>query len=571
VTPTPGTPDDTHRSGSATRLRVAALVLVAVGLMLRTWQYSADLSLWLDEIAVARNVIERPLGRLLFAPLDYDQTAPKGFLLAEAVAVSLAGPSEYALRAWPWLASMASVVLFWRLAMRALPAFGGVAALLCFATAAPLIRQSGEVKQYGTDVAVAILLMLLALPGESPRPRDLAAGMLGGLAVWFSQPATIVALALAGVLVLDAFGRDGGRGLGECRWRVGLWVGNAVLAAGAALATMTPETSAYMKRYWAGGFPHLSVSAWVQSRWPWVPLREMFGDGVPAFQNTLFYPVAWLYAGLAVTGLALLARRRRIGWVVVAPVVATALAALAQQYPFRDRVILFLLPSLLLGFAAALEAALLQLARLHRVAGLAVGVPLLAGVVVPIVRMPPPYNFGDIKPVMSALRDAGTLTTAIYVHANGGTPFDYYAPRFGFEDGAYDLGTCHFASGSGRDFLAELDRYRGAADLWVVIAHMTPGVIGQRDDLLRYLDTIGTRRRTIAVPSRMMGGDRLPAEAFQYDLSDRRRLEAASADTFELRGAYVRPRQTCEEGPIRASTVDRRPPARRAAMPPGSR
>jgi hypothetical protein len=88
---------------------------------------------------------------------------------------------------------------------------------------------------------------------------------------------------------------------------------------------------------------------------------------------------------------------------------------------------------------------------------------------------------------------------------------------------------------------------------------MTPGVIGQHDDLLRYLDTIGTRRRTVTVPSRMMGGNRLPVEAFQYDLSDRRLLDAASADTFELRGRYTRARQVCEEGPIRASTVDRYP------------
>jgi hypothetical protein len=57
----------------------------------------------------------------------------------------------------------------------------------------------------------------------------------------------------------------------------------------------------------------------------------------------------------------------------------------------------------------------------------------------------------------------------------------------------------------------------------------------------------------------MMGGNRLPAEAFQYDLSDPRRLEAARADTFELRGGYTRTRQACEEGPIRASTIDRRP------------
>lgn len=551
-------------SASPVVLRTVALVLVAAAMLLRTWQYGADVALWLDEIAIARNVLERPLVPLLVEPLDYDQTAPKGFLLAEFIVTSLAGPSEYAFRFWPWLASLASVVLFWRLSTRVLPGPGAVAALFCFALAAPLIRQAGEVKQYSTDIAAALLLMLLGLRAVGSRRRDLVAGVLGALSIWCSQPAAIVAAAVAGVLLGHAWRRGGWRSVADCRWRVGLWTGSAVVAAGVALATMAPATSAYMKRYWAGGFPPLSVAAFVQSGWPWVPLREMFGDGVPAFQNTLFYPAAWLYAGLSVAGLALLARRGGAGWVVVAPVIFTAAAAVAQQYPFRDRVILFLLPSLLLGFGAALELVWRQVARLRRLAALVVVAPLLAGVVVPIVRTPPPYNFGDIKPVMAVLRDAATPATAIYVHANAGTSFDYYAPQFGIDRSAYDLGTCHFASGNGRDLLAELDRYRGAADLWVVIAHMTPGVIGQRGDLLRYLDAIGTRRRTVTVPSRMLGGNRLPAEAFQYDLSDQRRLGAARAETFELRGAYVRTRQTCEEGPIRASTIDRhrRPPAR---------
>ena len=363
---------------------------------------------------------------------------------------------------------------------------------------------------------------------------------------------------IAGVLALDASIRGGWTAIAQCRWRVGLWMGSAAVSAGLAMSSMTPETSAYMKRYWAGGFPQLTAEGLLQAGWPWVPLRELFGHGAPAFQNTLFYPAAWLYASLAVVGLVLLARDRRTGWIVVAPVVATAAAAVAQQYPFRDRVILFLLPSLLLGFGAAVEVLVRQSARLHRLAGLIVAVPLLAGVVVPIVRTPPPYNFGDIKPIMSVLRDAVTPTTKIYVHANGGTPFDYYAPQFGWDRASFDLGTCQFASGLGREFLTELDRYRGAPDLWVVLAHMTPGIIGQRDDLLRYLDTIGKRRRTVTVASRMMGGNRLPVEAFHYDLSDPQRLEQTSADTFTLNGSYARTRRTCEDGPIRASTVDRR-------------
>ncbi len=452
---------------------------------------------------------------------------------------------------------MGSVVLFWRLASRVLPELGSLAALLAFAVAAPLIRQAGEVKQYSTDVAVAILLMLLALPDGTRRRRDVTAGVVGALAIWFSQPAMIVAVAVAGVLALDASIRGGWTAIAQCRWRVGLWMGSAAVSAGLAMSSMTPATSAYMKRYWGGGFPPLTAEGLLQAGWPWVPLRELFGNGAPGFQNTFFYPAAWLYASLAVVGLVLLARDRRTGWIVVAPVVATAAAAVAQQYPFRDRVILFLLPSLLLGFGAAVEVLVRQSARLHRLAGLIVAVPLLAGVVVPIVRTPPPYNFGDIKPIMSVLRDAATPTTKIYVHANGGTPFDYYAPQFGWDRASFDLGTCQFATGLGREFLTELDRYRGAPDLWVVLAHMTPGIIGQRDDLLRYLDTIGKRRRTVTVASRMMGGNRLPVEAFHYDLSDPQRLGQTSADTFTLNGSYARTRRTCEEGPIRASTIDR--------------
>ena len=108
-----------------------------------------------------------------------------------------------------------------------------------------------------------------------------------------------------------------------------------------------------MKGFWASGFPPLSPPTLLRSRWPWAPLYELFGSGPPAFQNSLFYPAAWLYTSLALVGLVLLVRRGREGWIVVAPFVATVAAALAQQYPFRDRVILFLLPSLFLGLGAA--------------------------------------------------------------------------------------------------------------------------------------------------------------------------------------------------------------------------
>ena len=97
-------------------IRLATWAAVFSGLCLRVWQYAAGTSLWLDELAVAQNVVTRPIGRLLLSPLAWDQVAPKGFLLAEKLAVALLGANEYALRLFPLACSVVALILFARVA-----------------------------------------------------------------------------------------------------------------------------------------------------------------------------------------------------------------------------------------------------------------------------------------------------------------------------------------------------------------------------------------------------------------------------------------------------------------------
>lgn len=148
------------------------LAIVIIGTGLRLWQYAANTSLWLDEIAVTRNVLDRPLWDLLTVPLAYDQVAPKGFLLAEKVAATVLGPNDYTLRLFPLICSLA-LVAFWRAAERVLDGLAALIAVALFAAAAPFVVFAAQVKQYSTDVAVAVLLLWLALDlearGVSPR------------------------------------------------------------------------------------------------------------------------------------------------------------------------------------------------------------------------------------------------------------------------------------------------------------------------------------------------------------------------------------------------------------------
>jgi predicted membrane-bound mannosyltransferase len=128
-----------------------------LGCLLRIVQYRLDRSLWMDEAYVSLNILHRSFAGLCRA-LDYHQGAPIGFLLLEKSAVRLWGGGEYVLRLFPLLAGIASVLLFYRLASKALPARAVPVAVGLFAISPSLIYYSSEVKQYSSDVAIALLL-----------------------------------------------------------------------------------------------------------------------------------------------------------------------------------------------------------------------------------------------------------------------------------------------------------------------------------------------------------------------------------------------------------------------------
>src|SRR5579862_2263507 len=104
----------------ATIVRVLLIALLTVAAGLRLWQYLANTSAWLDEIALARNILDRSLWSLLTTPLAYDQTAPKGFLLVEKIAILLFGRSDYVFRFFPLVSSLVALLAFWRIVERLL-------------------------------------------------------------------------------------------------------------------------------------------------------------------------------------------------------------------------------------------------------------------------------------------------------------------------------------------------------------------------------------------------------------------------------------------------------------------
>jgi hypothetical protein len=513
---------------------VLVIALVAVGAALRIWQYAANTSLWLDEIALAKGVLDFDLSHLLISQLPYDQVAPKGFLLVEKVAVLALGTNDYALRLFPFVFSLISLAVFGRLAIRMLDGAGSVAATLLFATAAPMVAFGAVVKQYSSDVCIAVLLWWLAYevvsrPVTATRARITA--LIGAILVWFSQPGVLMLVALGACLLWLAHS-SGGR-LRHTVLIVACWVPSALAAAVVGFASMSQTGREYVQRFWVGGFPPGSLSRELDTLWPWDQLRLLFGSGEGA-QAGLAYPLPILYALLSAIGLGILWRRNhKAAALLIAPLIVTLGAAVARQYPFSDRLIVFLVPSFLLAIGAAIDAVYRICARISKPLGAFIAVALLAPGVYPIAISPPPYRTEDVKPVLSYVRDRWQPSDSVYIYYGAAPATAFYAARYGFNRGDYAIGGCH--RGDSRRYLRELDTSRGRSRVWLLLTHSLP-YYREREDILSYLDAIGARRDELVVQSYAVGRNPRPVEAYLYDLSDAGRLANGAADSFPLTG-----------------------------------
>ena len=478
------------------RLSGLTLAFVVVGVALRAIQYLAGVSQWLDEILLSATVIARPLGALLTEPLPFAQAPPRGVLLAEKLAELAFGDSDAALRAFSFASSLAALLLFAGLARRLLRGMAQPAAVALFATAAPLISQAGQAKQYSSDVcaAVAVLWIAVELRARPPSARAaLGAGLAGVAAVFFSQAASVMLAAAACVLLIEAL-EDRAR-IPRLAAVVALW--GAGIAASTALitATVSSEHREYFLRYWAPGFPPRPLLQRETLLWPFRMLAGFFGSGGPA---SLCFPAPRAMLLLAAAGaIALIRGAPAVARLLLAPLAVALVAGFARVYPFQDRVILYLLPCLFLLLAAGMAWAAGLAGRLAGPLAPAALCVFLLAAAGGTLASPPPYRSEDLRPALAFLRDHRRPGDRVYVYYGALPQFHYYAARYGLGRGDFVDGACHRSDTPG--YWHDLEAFRGKGRFWLVMAHSVLRY-HEKEDLLRYLDAAGVRLDALVVP-----------------------------------------------------------------------
>ena len=468
-------------------------LIIGFGIILRIIPYLHNRSLWLDEALLALNILQKPFA-LLAGPLDYQQMAPVGFLFIEKFLILNFGESEYALRAFPLLAGILSLFLFYGVARRMLTRRGLVIGLGLFAISEPLLRYSSELKQYSSDVTIALSICLLGLICIEKESRFVFALFLfsitGAILVWLSHPA-IFSLAGVGVaLTLYC--------LNIRKWQHGAWL---VLPAGFWLGSfalnyfmvhLDVSQNSKMVEAWSGSTAFMPLTPFSVESLMWYP---------KAFFSMFLYPGGLAFYGLAafcfiIGWVSVFFEKRYACYVVTFPIFFTLLASGLHLYPFRGRLILFLVPVMMMVIGEGVD----RMMTVTKSTGRFVGVSLCALLfLVPVEKafftLLNPDRIGqieDVRPVMTYLRQHYREGDKVYLYHSSEPAFMYYAKRVGLEKVHYQRGVN--SKNNWDRYIDELSGLRGNDRVWMVFSHVHKNHgVDEEKFFLHVLNGLGTQ------------------------------------------------------------------------------
>lgn len=515
----PSSPEPLHIDLSLVLLASA----VALGVALRAWQFFANPSLWLDELAITNNIISRGPIELLTRPLEYLQVAPAGFLLVEKLDTMLFGTGEQALRLFSFVTGIAAVGATALVSVELAGRRWAWLPTLIVALSWSLIFQSAQVKPYSGNLLLCLLFVLIGLRAmRATEPPHLAwPAVLGALAPWFSFPA-LFAMGGAALSLLLADRRTTGRLLRPPLLAMfALWAVSG-LASLAEAAALSPEsTDVFMKASWSIGFPPIPPRSLADMMWPVGIVTEVLRllGGYPAFVPL----VLLVFVGMV----SLAVHERRLAFPVLIPIAAAGLAATLRLYPLEGRLAFWTAPLVSIFLVLGGKWLLDVLPRRMTTRLSPVALPLLA--LFPaamLVRTPPPITNEDIRPGLQRLAAEVEPQDAIYVFYGAWQAWQYYADRLDLPRENSVMGSCSRAD-RGRA-LDEVQRLGAARRMWVVLSPVaTP--VRDRDMFVRFLTGSGAQlvEETRRPP---LGASRF-SSVMLFDLQHAT-LDGASADSL---------------------------------------
>lgn len=324
--------------------------IAATGIGFRLVVYLYARCLWLDEAAIALNIIRRDYGSLL-ERLDYTQVCPPLFLLISKLTYECWGSLEYSFRFLPLLAGCLTLLLLRKLVLETSPNLAGLLALSLYAFGVQHVDWATTFKQYATDqLCVASVLFTAWYWDEiSPAKRYWAAAVLPAI-IWLSY---VSSFALVGLVLVAGASLFRSRDRSTAGALITLLVSVFLSASSLYLASARYSIGhSKMVSVWRDGFTGSEPALWLIGR-----VFDLFGTGAGI-------PIApALFAAISVLGVCQVVRSGRTPIAILAggTLVSAVAACLLRVYPmtggrlsaYWGPIVIVLLAN---GFEAAREA-----------------------------------------------------------------------------------------------------------------------------------------------------------------------------------------------------------------------
>lgn len=468
--------------------------IVVLGIVLRLRQYLVNRSFWADEASLAVNLANRSFSELLQI-LDYQQAAPIGFLYIEKTLVTVFGNHDFVLRLFPLFAGILSTYLIYRIARTHLGNVGLFAVLL-FAISWGLVYYSSELKQYSSDVMVALLLIFLAgncVRGNTQVKDFLILGVIGSVVIWISHPSVFILAGIGFVLVFEKIFHPK---FVPFTWILGLgsgWIISFGLEYFVSLRNIV--TNGVLIDYWQKAY--MPIPPWSDPGWFLKVYRSFLSTGFHThWSMSLIFNVLVLVGSLS-----LLVRERSLAMMLILPVFVTLILSGFKRYPFMHRFLLFLLPFAMLLMAEGIRFIYLFVSRWNRKLAFVISaVPILVtlGLIAPVTSwyFAYPTMGADIKPVLKYVSENKHPDEIVYVYYGSAPAFDYYASSYNLDHGNVIIGfETTRRKLALRRFYEDVDALRGNGKVWFIFSDIVDcdGCEGSMQQyFVDYLDGFGT-------------------------------------------------------------------------------
>jgi 4-amino-4-deoxy-L-arabinose transferase-like glycosyltransferase len=330
-----------------------SLIVIALGIVLRTVTYIQNRCLFIDEANVARNIFERSFVDLA-KPLNYEQYAPPVFLWIVKCCTLLFGYSEYAYRLFPFICGIASILLMF-IALRKFAGNNGIwYALTILSTGVIYIRYASELKQYGCDVAVTLSMIILALSSDIFKMQNwkfiIFWFIIGSVAIWLSMPSVFILTGVGVYYLYQCIHAHQYKKILTLSVLGLLWIGQFSLYY---LVILKPQIqSDYLQNCHKEFFLYAIPNSGEKLEHNINVFNKMLAALGGKWTLSIIFHLATF-----VVGIVWLSKKQFASLLlIIVPLLALIIAAMTNQYALTPRLILFIMPLLLLPIAAGLHA-----------------------------------------------------------------------------------------------------------------------------------------------------------------------------------------------------------------------